>query len=290
MDTIAQIMSGFITAILVVAIGWIYAKYLLRFRAKVSQRAKISPIAMEEKTTEVEATSDTLSSALMRFLESFGAGLERRIERLSLEAHSSRIKMIYSSRAKALEAMETAIMEANSFVYIMGISLREFFQLDTPCSRSIARVHDSRKDVKFKILIINNRSLEAMERSCREEGVPFRGPDDPEYKSRTLVVETRNTMRNIQRYFPDMALRVYEHQSLFLVITDKVAFVEPYHYGDRVMGEHVPQAAYLRRVAELVPLIEFEKASDRGPYEQFLGHFEYVFDRAKEPNEEDVRI
>ena len=290
MDTIAQIMSGFIAAVLVGALGWIYAKYVFRFRAKVSRRAEISPIALEEKTTELGATGEELTAALMRFLESFGAGLERRIEKLSLEAHSSRIKMIYSSRAKALEPMETAIMEANSFVYIMGISLREFFQLDTRCSTAIAKVYNSRKDVKLKVLILDNRSLEAMERSCREEGVAFRGVDDPEYKSRTLFVETRNTIRNIQRYFPGTALRVYDHQSLFLLITDKVAFVEPYHYGDRVIGEPPMQAAYLRRVAELVPLIEFEKATERGPYEQFLGHFEYVFDNAKEPTEENVRI
>lgn len=238
----------------------------------------------------LERASDEQSSQLRGFLRQYISDLAQLTEQLRQEVHGSNIRMIFSSRDKGLEEMGTAIRNAESFVYVMGISIREFFQLDTPCSRAISETYHERKGIEFKILILNNRSPEALDRSNREEGVAFKDVDDLEYKNKTLFRETRETIINTQRYVPDMALRVYDRQSLFLLITDKVAFMEPYHYGERVVGEHPLQAPFLRRVAELVPLIEFERAGKRGPYEQFLGHFEYVFEKAKEPTEENIQI
>jgi hypothetical protein len=88
-------------------------------------------------------------------------------------------------------------------------------------------------------------------------------------------------------YYQKMELKLYDRPSLFILLTDKVAFVEPYHYGERIVGPHPEGAPHLQRVAELVPLIEFEKGKDRGPYEQFLGHFEYVFERAHPPRNDE---
>jgi hypothetical protein len=188
--------------------------------------------------------------------------------------------------------MGMAIRKSESFVYVMGISLRGFFQMDTPCSRAISEVYHERqvKGLQFKVLILNNRSAEALDRSSREEGVTFAGVDNPEYKGATLFGETRKTITNIMKYFPDMDLRVYDSQSLFLLITDTALFMEPYHYGERVIEEYPFKSPSLKRVAELVPLIEFEKTARRGPFEQFLGHFEYLFEKAKRPASEHFKV
>jgi len=280
---IIGILEGLGTALFVAGTVSFGIEELIRGRTLITFEAKLREL--------LAATGDKLTSQIIHFLESYVVVLGQRIEELGKEVYGSNIKMIYSSRAKGLEEMASAIKEADNFVYVMGISLREFFQLETPCSAAIAEVYHERKDVKFKVLIFNNRSAEALERSSREEGIAFSSIDDPEYKSKTLFGETRETITNIRKYCSEIALRVYDSQSLFLLITDKTAFMEPYHYGNRVVGEPVlSRAPFLRRVAELVPLIEFTKATERGPYEQFFGHFEYVFDKAKEPTEENVRV
>lgn len=226
-------------------------------------------------------TSTSLSAELRNFLDSYVDELGGRIERLGIETHGSHIKMIFSTRENGLAAMVKAIREADSFVYMMGISLRQFFLLDTECGRAVSEVyHDPNKNIEFQVLILNNRCPEALSRSSREEGIEFKSTDDPVYHRKTLFRETEDTFETIRSSYPRMNLRVYDHQSLFLLITDKAVFMEPYHYGDRVIESAAP---HLRRVAELVPLIEFEKASEKGPYEQFLGHFRYVFDKSTPP-------
>lgn len=250
-------------------------------------------VTFEQKMGELlSATGVKLTSQITSFMEAYVGTLGERIEQLGKEIHGSNIAMIYSSRAHGLEAMGHAITEANDFVYVMGISLREFFQLDTPCSRALAELYHANrsKRVNFRVLILNNRSSEALDRSAREEGITFTSVEDPEYKGATLFFETRKTIANIKQYFPDMALRVYDSQSLFLLITERALFMEPYHYGERVIEEFPFKSPQLKRVAELVPLIEFERSARRGPYEQFLGHFEYLFAKAQEPGPDNLRV
>jgi len=234
------------------------------------------------------STGDKLTSQITGFMEAHVDRLGERIEQLGKEIHGSNIRMIYSSRAHGLEAMGMAIRKSERFVYVMGISLREFFQMDTPCSRAISDMYHERqtKGLRFKVLVLNNRSAEALDRSSREEGVTFAGVDDAEYKGATLFFETRKTITNIFKSFSDIDLRVYDSQSLFLLITDTALFMEPYHYGERVIEEYPS----LKRVAELVPLIEFEKTTRRGPFEQFLGHFEYLFEKATQPASENTKV
>lgn len=221
----------------------------------------------------------SLSTELRNILQSYVTELGERIEQLGIETHGSNITMIFSKREKGLAAMAKAIKEAEQFVYMMGISLRQFFLNDTMGWRAVAEVYnDQNKNIDFQVLILNNKSPEGLIRSSREEGMEFDSINDPEYQSKALFRETGETCKKIRKSYPNMNLKVYDEQSLFLLITDKVVFMEPYHYGDRVIEPDIPG-----RVAELVPLIQFQKASERGPYEQFLGHFKYVFDKSKAP-------
>jgi hypothetical protein len=230
----------------------------------------------------LETTGGRLSAQMHQFLEAYLADLGRRIEAFGMEVHASGIRMIYSSREKGLRSIADAIRDADRFVYLMGISLRQFTLEETECGRAFAEVYRD-KHLEFRVLILDRQSEEALERSSREEGQQFCTIDDDLYRTRTLFRETGDTEATIQKFYDKVDLRACDHQSLFLVITDKVAFVEPYHYGDRVVETTPP---HLKRVAELVPLIEFGKAADKGPYEQFLGHFNYVFDRARRIREE----
>src|SRR5262245_24510060 len=79
----------------------------------------------------LSTTGDKLNAEMRSFLETQVEVLGRQIEELGAEIYGSKIKMIYSSREKGLAAMAEAIREANRFVYVMGISLRQLFLMDT---------------------------------------------------------------------------------------------------------------------------------------------------------------
>jgi hypothetical protein len=198
---------------------------------------------------------------------------------LAGELLRSSIKMVYAKREKGLEAMTTAIDEADEFIFIMGVSLREFFLVETSCRTALLEKHRNSKNMKFRFLILDNNSDEAVFRAGREEGVKFSGANDQNYLKKTLFTETSSTESFVHKHYDKSLLRKYDRLSLFLLLTEKVAFMEPYHYGERRMEkEDIPIG--FKRVAELVPLIEFEKSSERGPYHQLLGHFEFIYSNA----------
>lgn len=199
---------------------------------------------------------------------------------LAQELLRSSIRMVYAKREKGLEAMTIAIDEADDFVYIMGVSLREFFLVETSCRTALLEKYRNAKGMKFKFLILDNRSDEAVFRAGREEGLKFAGANDQNYLSKTLFTETSNTEDFVNEHYDSSLLRKYDRLSMFLLLTEKVAFMEPYHYGERRMEkEDIP--AGFKRVAELVPLIEFEKSSEKGPYHQLLGHFDFIYNSRK---------
>lgn len=204
----------------------------------------------------------------------------RMLDVLAQELLRSSIKMVYAKREKGLEAMTNAIDEADDFIYIMGVSLREFFLVETSCRSALLEKYRNTNGMKFKFLILDNESDEAVFRAGREEGLKFAGAQDQSYRSKTLFTETSNTEEFVNKHYRPSLLCKYDRLSMFLLITEKVAFMEPYHYGERRMErEDIPVG--FKRVAELVPLIEFEKSSTKGPYHQLLGHFDFIYSNKK---------
>ena len=198
--------------------------------------------------------------------------------------------------------MARAILESKETVYIMGVSLREFSKMKTPVSKALRQVHEreskrleknpqSKKPLDIRMLILNNRSEEALRRSSIEEKRKFTSHDDPEYKIANLFRDTRDTIIDINSECPEIQLRIYDNLSLFLLVTDNMVFLEPYHSGVESVGKRpLKDDDYFERLAELVPMIEFRREPERGPYEQFRNHFEYLWEGAKPPSEENYEI
>lgn len=228
---------------------------------------------------------ELIKSSTSQEMQAHISELGKRIENLGAEIYGSNIVTISSSRDRGFDEMASAIRNADKFIYMMGISLREFFSLDTECRKAISDVYHKHKSIEFRVLILNNQSLEALNRSSREEGIQFKSTSDPEYRKKHMFVDTESTLDTIKRDYKRMEIRVYDDQSLFLLITDKIVFMEPYHYGDRI----IETAPHLVRLAELVPLIEFKETEKNGPYNQFFGHYKYMFERAKTPGVDDKK-
>jgi len=203
-------------------------------------------------------------------------------KQLTDEIKNAHIKMVFSSRERGIEEMAEAIRNAKEFVYIMGISLYDFFKNDTVCYRVLS---DKREEVEYKILLMNDQSLNALERSSREEGIKFTDVKDLSYKDGDLSGDIRKAIKKIQKCYPQMTLRLFDQQSLFLLITEEVAFMEPYHYGNR--ESNTPSFV---KLAGCIPLLEFNKTLEKGHYWQLLGHFNYEFHKAKPPTEEHIVI
>jgi len=245
----------------------------------------------------VQALLETITadqnSELYAFLNSFIQDLKVQNESIHEQASSAHVRMFYSERKNAMHDMARAIQGAQEFVYVMGVSCKEFFFEETECHTALYDAFVNR-ELDIKVLILDWQCDEAFERSKREESPVFeiKGVDDSAYRQSSMFFDTMKS-RNaiIGEYLPQttprdgrpsarsrIACKLYKDISLFLVITDKVAFMEPYHFGER--RENVQG---LRKMAELVPLIEFEKTAKVGPHDQFKGHFEYVFNNRSTP-------
>jgi len=206
--------------------------------------------------------------------------LEGRFEQLSA-LDKSHIRMIYPTREAGYWAMARAVDEADEFVYLMGVSLRDFLGEREACTKALLCAHRERHR-RVRILVLDNRSPDALARSNREEGLQSRTVQDQAYKVGPLYLETTRSIAYLDRFYSDAgsnsahAVRLYRQQSMFLLITDKAAFMMPYHWGDKHLG---PERFKLGRFD---PLFEFVSGPENGPYEQLRGHFEYVWDQASE--------
>jgi hypothetical protein len=283
---------------------------------------------LEKKMCELlDKTASSLSGEVFSFLQRYMGDLLSRVEMVKGAIHKSNIETIFAKRQDGFHSMANAICEAKEHIYIMGVSLREFSQLPTDLCRALKDVHlrTSRNrragdaspaehapvcgdgtqlsgtssnvtstPVKpiIKMLVLNNQSSEALRRSRIEEKKEFTGQSDPEYITSNLFRDTRNTIREITENCKEIDLKVYDNLSLFLLITERYVFMEPYHSGVR-NAKPFGDDLFFQRAAELVPMIQFRKGTDGepGPYEQFYNHFVHVFDeQAHTPTEKNTDI
>jgi len=251
-------------------------------------------------------TADSLSTKILSFLQNHIRDLESRVEMVRGAIRNSNIEMIFARRQDGFSDMARAIREAKEFIFVMGVSLREFSKLDTVLCHALKEVHlrilagqkeggDAPERLNVRMLILNNQSTEALKRSSIEEKKQFKGPSDPEYMISNLFRDTRDTILTIQDTCPEIQVRVYDNLSLFLLITERYVFMEPYHSGVKSVGmgplkELKDQDKVFERVAELVPMIQFRKEGKPGPYEQFYNHFGQVFEQARAPTKENTDI
>jgi hypothetical protein len=194
-------------------------------------------------------------------------------ERMRAEAEKVKVEtkqfIAHSNPNMADKSMAEEIRESEKIVYLMGISLRRFFRRNvSESAAAILEIYNRDPKPHIKVLLLDYLSDDARTRASSET--------PGEYEKSLLYKEIRETIDAIQTLFPDIEIRLYKNQISFLLITDKTIFVEPYHYGAPI-------------TKEFEPLLEFQKAAHKSGYEQFLRHFNYVFDEARVPNDEDKR-
>jgi hypothetical protein len=271
-------------------------------------------------TETKEEQNEELRTFLLRFMDE----LKEQSEGIQEQTNSAHVRMFYSERKRALPDMARAIQEAEDFVYIMGVSCKEFFCDQTECRDALSNVL-SQKPIRLRVLILDWSCNEAFQRSKREQDAGYTGVDDPRYKESSMFSDTmqsRNALARLRGRIRQndakdttkkheeggenraaakktasesratIECHIYDDISLFLVITENVVFMEPYHYGNR----REESVGLLEKMAELVPVIAFDKTQRPGPYHQFKGHFDYVFEhasvddvRAEEPDSDPVQ-
>jgi hypothetical protein len=133
-------------------------------------RWRSSKVFEDQLEKSLSSSGDRQYQQLTGYLDDYANRLSKINEKIRQEVHRSNIKMIHSSRETGIQEMAKAIMDSERFIYIMGISLREFFLLPTECSKAISEMSKMRT---IKVLVLDNASDEAIERSAREQGKPF---------------------------------------------------------------------------------------------------------------------
>lgn len=181
----------------------------------------------------------------------------------------TRLLTPHPNRDEADRAMASAIRDSENIVYIMGISLREFFGSTAgDAARALVETYSRQQKPHIKILLLDYESDDARTRASIEEAIPYAHRKNVVYERSAIYNDIVRTISVIQEYFPDVEVRLYKNQISFVLVTDTKIFVEPYHYDTPVQ-------------VQVRPILEISKSAAEGAYRQFLEHFDHVFDCAR---------
>lgn len=200
------------------------------------------------------------------------------------------------------------IEHAVSRVYILGISLKSFFEpglLFAAVQQAVAR-----PGVDVRILLLDPDGMQAKYRSFREH--QFADHCDQQYvryeeylanpdchRESMLAQDTRASIRHIQAIQRRDStncfdLRLYDASpSCFLMIADDHALVEQYHYGKYVPGGRTEKLGAPPILGKDMALVEFARtreddplidlAGTRSSFDLLLDHFSFMFDACAKP-------
>lgn len=191
----------------------------------------------------------------------------------------SGILNIYEKRSVAENDIIKYINNAKEKVFIMGISLRTFFQGNGKLNNTVKeKLYNVKQKAIWKILVLDPDCEQAKLRSEREEA------EGTALEEGTLFREVNSTIsevKGIKRTSKAIDERVhirkyYGSPSCFLLIIDDVMFIEQYQYGEK--GEDECEK---KIVGEKVPLLMFKEESDM--YKELLGHYTYMWNKLSSP-------
>jgi len=184
----------------------------------------------------------------------------------------------------------------NTTLWIKGISLRSFFQYGD--LYDVIAKASKRENLDIKILLIDPDCEQAKIRSFREFLMTNPSAKPEEFreearKAQRLYKDTTESITLIRAFLKELSL---DNQTLrfkvklfssapeaFMLITDKSALVEQYHYGkirpvsteefsSKILGGDIPVLEY-----EKLPSSK-SSSTIKDPYRIFRDHFQFVFD------------
>lgn len=191
----------------------------------------------------------------------------------------------YKNQEDRRKRIEYLVSESKNILWIKGISLKSFFQLDSDLYYALRKTC-KKKDIDVRILLIDPSCEQARIRSFREYLLTHENCSLADFKvgkleKQRLHRETNDSIDSIRNDLlpslpPDCSssLKVGLYSSApeaFLLLTDEAVLVEQYHYGLIISG-----AAHRRILGGNVPLTEYKK-EDANIYQIYKDHFEYVY-------------
>jgi hypothetical protein len=223
-------------------------------------------------------------------------------------SYESGMVNLFTDHRKGYNRLCWLIEHAKKHVYILGISLKSFFERGALFAAVQQAIADP--DIDLRILLLNPDGVQAKYRSFREH--QFADHCDEQYRhyeeyirnqechqQSTLAQDTRASIRHIQaiqrRGTPShFELRLYDASpSCFIMIADDHALVEQYHYGKYVpsgrngllgtppiLGKDMALVEFAR-IREENPLVDL--AGARSSFDLILDHFNFVFDACAVP-------
>jgi hypothetical protein len=235
------------------------------------------------------------------WLNAHEIGLER-------GSYESGVVNLFTDQQQGYGRLCWLIEHARERVYILGISLKSFFEpgsLFAAVQRAIAR-----PGVDVRILLLDPDGTQAKYRSFREH--QFADHCDREYqryeeyggnpechRESTLAQDTRASIRHIQAIerrdsTSGFRLKLYDASpTCFLMVADDRALVEQYHYGKYVPGGRTERLGAPPILGKDMALVEFARtreddplidlAGTRSSYDLLLNHFNFVFDACARP-------
>ena len=212
------------------------------------------------------------------------------------------IKNMYYDTAKSRNRILRLIEDPdNKTLWIKGISLRSFFQVGSDLYIALLRACTF-DGLDIRILLIDPESEQAQLRSFREYRIrhpeaTFSDFSESEQHRQRLYLDTSASVEQI-KYLKQrlkqkksgqkfQARLFHSAPEAFMLLTDKVAIVEQYHYG-KIAQQESEIDLDQKTLEGDVPLIEYGNRLTDGtqlsenPYRIFLDHFQYVFDHCSQ--------
>ena len=168
-----------------------------------------------------------------------------------------------------------ALNAAEGEVLLQGIGLREFFG-DQDYTLILRKMAAEDRPARVRALLVNPVGQFARARTVAEDGQQF--ADDARFRagplfgdswrSLNVIASMKKTAESLARF--SLEVRFVDHwPAFYMVMADRRAFVEMYHFGR-------PQAAFEGSTIDgLVPMLELDGDSD---YFQLLrNHFDYIW-------------
>ncbi|MCC6612893.1 MAG: toll/interleukin-1 receptor domain-containing protein [Anaerolineae bacterium] len=199
---------------------------------------------------------------------------------------------VYTDQNQARSRIQYLMENAETRLWIMGISLHSFFN-QQPSNDLLLTINAlaERGKADIRILMIDPESEQARYRSYRES--LFRLDEDigldefakSHYEAQRLFQDTRTTIETIKRLSNKYAKvngKLYSSApACFILMVDDSVIVEQYIYGingirgvvPRILGRQMPVMEYRR-----VPPEIFRFDPERAAYILLEDHFEFVWD------------
>jgi hypothetical protein len=224
----------------------------------------------------------TLVSSILNFY--FQEEVKRHFSIISGSDRSGIVR-VYPKRESAMPEINSEIQKARGRLKFLSIAGTNFFVPESRILNELYEMCNSDSNIEVKILLLDPRSMHAVDRTLLEEGIniPQVNISSIDYPNKKLCEDIILSIRQLEKILEEkdkkhkdnfkIEIRTYNTSPILLMVqVNDRSFIEQYHYG---ISEEYIETTLTRCLGKKVPIIEFQMNSL--PYQLVSSHFEYLW-------------